>query len=442
MPVKRKFLSCGLALLLCSVYGSLGALAGAPAPEKAAHHCTAALCASQDAQAPTSTPVPGRRLSSQPGFSGWTLLCTRLPRNFVALGQWYYADNTYAWDYQWRGELDLSLQRMKPVTMTEAGLSQALVSWGQQPSALTYQADAALTQQLGLPTYRATYFEGVGEAQRTNLDVLVQTEKWTLRFHAAAASDRWGDYAGLVEGMHLGLVAGDSDAWPQVPDPSPEEDPSPERQLENLQPYLDRLAGAALASETPGYGQGGRPDAALAWALLQDVLQDQGAAGEKDGYRRNQPRSLRLRQPPEEAEHQPGQGCGDYGQHLGQGQEVRRHAPDQRRVHGVVEQGEDLGNQQDQQPVLHRPPPPSQQKPGDKGQGRDQQDDPPGGGVSRPAGQGQPPQGLPDSGHRGGQALHRDLHRECQGQRRPQQGAAQSPGQLLLDRGIFHGEPP
>lgn len=279
MPVKRKFLSCGLALLLCSVYGNLGALAGAPAPEKAAHHCTAALCASQDAQAPTSTPVPGRRLSSQPGFTGWTLLCTRLPRNFVALGQWYYADNTYAWDYQWRGELDLSLQRMKPVTMTEAGLSQALVSWGQQPSALTYQADAALTQQLGLPTYRATYFEGVGEAQRTNLDVLVQTEKWTLRFHAAAASDRWGDYAGLVEGMHLGLVAGDSDAWPQVPDLSPEEDPWPERQLENLQPYLDRLAGAALASETPGYGQGGRPDAALAWALLQDVLQDQGAAG-------------------------------------------------------------------------------------------------------------------------------------------------------------------
>ena len=29
MPVKRKFLSCGLALLLCSVYGNLGALAGA-----------------------------------------------------------------------------------------------------------------------------------------------------------------------------------------------------------------------------------------------------------------------------------------------------------------------------------------------------------------------------------------------------------------------------
>ena len=82
--------------------------------------------------------------------------------------RWYYADNTYAWDYKWRGELDLSLQRMKPVTMTEAGLSQALVSWGQQPSALTYQADASLTQQLGLPTYRATYFEGVGEAQRTN----------------------------------------------------------------------------------------------------------------------------------------------------------------------------------------------------------------------------------------------------------------------------------
>ena len=273
--MKRKLLSCVLALFLCGVYGGWGALAGGPLPEKAAQPCTAALCASQDAQAPTSTPVPGRRLSSQPGFTGWTLLCTRLPRNFAILGQWYYADNTYAWDYQWRGELYLSLQRMKPVAMTEAGLSQALALWGQQPSALTYQADAALTQQLGLPTYRATYFEGVGAAQRTNLDVLVQAGKWTLRFHAAAPSDRWADYAGLVEAMHLGLVAGDSAAWPEAQDPSPEAQPA---LPVGLQPYLDMLAGAALASETPGYGQGGQPDAALAWALLQAVLQDQGAA--------------------------------------------------------------------------------------------------------------------------------------------------------------------
>lgn len=275
--MKRKLRSCGLALLLCGVYGGLGALAGAPVPEGAAHNRTAAFCASQDAQAPTSTPVPGRRLSSQPGFTGWTLLCTRLPRNLAALGQWYYADNTYAWDYQWRGELDLSLQRMKPVAMTEAGLSRALALWGQEACGLAYQADAALSEQLGLPTYRATYFEDAGEAQRTNLDILVQAGAWTLRFHAAAPSNRWGDYAGLVEAMHQGLVAGDSGTWPQTSETSPEGDLSQPTLPDGLQPHLDMLAGAALASGTPGYGQGGQPDAALSWALLRAVLQDQGA---------------------------------------------------------------------------------------------------------------------------------------------------------------------
>ena len=68
---------------------------------------------------------------------------------------------------------------------------------------------------------------------------------------------------------------------------------------------------------------------------------------------------------------------------------------------------------------------PPQQQEGDQGQQGHHQGDSPGGGVAAGPREGQPPQGLPQSVHRGGNGLVGHFPGKGQGQHRSQQGKAQ-----------------